>query len=270
MKRLVEHRKKTVPVALNCIPKDKYDKIQSSSHVLLFLDYDGTLRAFEENPQMAFPGPELMGLLKHISEEKKGWDLYIVSGRSKKDLSAWLSHLPCGLIAEHGYTWRDLGQEQWSLFHEDVDLEWKTELAHVFQFYASSTPGSFVEEKKTSLVWHYRRSDPEFGEWKARMLTGELYEMTVNMPVEVRHGRKIIEVCSQYINKGEALKKVLRKNYDIVLCVGDDLTDEHMFQVSDPRLVTAKVGSGKTVAQNRFESPEAFLLFLEELSSYRS
>lgn len=266
--RLREPRSKTLSVAINCIPKEKKDKLKESSHVLLFLDYDGTLRAFEESPQMAFPGEDLLALLRFICE-KKGLDLYIISGRSQQDLAAWLEHLPCGLIAEHGYVWKNLNQSEWTLFHQDIDLEWKNELAHVFQFYSSSTPGSFVESKKTSLVWHYRRSDPEFGAWKARLLTGELYEMTANMPVEVRHGHKIIEVCSQYINKGEALKWVLKKHYNVALCVGDDLTDEHMFQVNDPRLVTAKVGLGQTSAQNRFESPQAFLMFLEQLVGFK-
>jgi hypothetical protein len=39
--------------------------------------------------------------------------------------------------------------------------------------YTDSTPGSFIEDKRTSLVWHYRKADPEFGAWKAALLAGD-------------------------------------------------------------------------------------------------
>jgi hypothetical protein len=45
------------------------------------------------------------------------------------------------------------------------------------EHYADRTPGSFVEEKEFSLVWHYRMSDPEFGEWLANELAHELEQM---------------------------------------------------------------------------------------------
>jgi trehalose 6-phosphate synthase/phosphatase len=269
LKTLTSVRQPHVTARLNCISQSQLDKWQVAKRVLLFIDYDGTLRTFEKNPNMAAPSKNLLHFLRYLSNYKEGWDLYLISGRSKNDLSAWFSDLSCGLIAEHGYSWRDLGATDWKTFKEEVDLEWKEEVKKVFQFYMSSTPGSFVEEKNASVVWHYRKSDPEFGEWKARLLTGELYELTVNMPVEVRHGQKIIEVCSQHINKGEAVKKKLHKHYDCVICVGDDLTDEHMFQLPDPRLISIKVGQGKTEAQNRFGDPQAFIEFLKEVSGYK-
>ena len=57
---------------------------------------------------------------------------------------------------------------------------WKPEVHKILDLYAGSTPGSFVEEKRTSLVWHYRKADPEFGQWKANQLAEELGVMLAN------------------------------------------------------------------------------------------
>ena len=89
---------------------------------------------------------------------------------------------------------------------------------------------AWVEEKRTSLVWHYRRADPEFGEWKANQLAEELGAMTANTPVQVRQGRKIVEAVSAQVSKGAAVARCMREEgYALALCAGDDVTDESMF-----------------------------------------
>jgi trehalose 6-phosphate synthase/phosphatase len=74
------------------------------------------------------------------------------------------------------------------------------------------TPGSNIEEKTSSVVWHYRNSDPEFGSWKANQLVAELYEMLSNLPVEIHHGKKIVEVSSIQINKGSVMEYFMLLN----------------------------------------------------------
>jgi len=119
------------------------------------------------------------------------------------------------------------------------------------------TPGSIIEEKTSSVVWHYRNSDPEFGSWKANQLVAELYEMLSNLPVEIHHGRKIVE-----------LRHFVQLNqYDAILCAGDDETDENMFRYGeDTEMFSIKVGRGtNTMAKFRTPSPRAFRAFLGEL-----
>jgi trehalose 6-phosphate synthase/phosphatase len=79
----------------------------------------------------------------------------------------------------------------------------------LLRHYEDSTPGSVIEEKTTSLVWHYRRADPEFGRWKANELATELEALTANEPVVVRHGKKIIEITAAAVNKGAAVRRLL-------------------------------------------------------------
>jgi trehalose-6-phosphatase len=50
--------------------------------------------------------------------------------------------------------------------------------------YDPRTPGSFVEEKDYSLVWHYRLADPEFGAWLANELVSMLEAMLAEAKAE--------------------------------------------------------------------------------------
>jgi trehalose 6-phosphate synthase/phosphatase len=124
-----------------------------------------------------------------------------------------------------------------------------------------------IEEKHSSIVWHYRKADEEFGAWKANQLTEELSALTANHPVKVRFGKKMVEVTVAENNKGAAVARVLEQNdnYDVALCAGDDLTDESMFELSRPRLLTIKVGIGPTQARFRVSDPATFRQFLVSL-----
>ncbi len=108
--------------------------------------------------------------------------------------------------------------------------------------------GSFIEQKRCALTWHYRLADPEQGIHMSRECHKEL-ETTVGRKwdVEVMAGKANLEVRPTFINKGEISKRLvttynaeLRAGNDssatdaskveFVLCMGDDFTDEDMFR----------------------------------------
>ena len=60
---------------------------------------------------------------------------------------------------------------------------------------------------------------------------------------------------------------VADRNYDLIVCAGDDTTDESMFRLSLKNLITIKVGDRETTAQYRLPSPAAFRRFLEQALS---
>ena len=176
---------------VNGLPSDILNRLISGNKIALFLDYDGTLREFETEPHLAVPHPETITLISDLNQHPNV-DVCVISGRSKLELQEWFGHLPVHLIAEHGFHFRLLG-ESWMTPFQYVDLDWKEDVYKLFLHYSLSTPGSFVELKETSLVWHYKKTDPEFGKWKASQLYGELYDLSSNLPQEVRHGHHIIE-----------------------------------------------------------------------------
>ena len=239
--------------------------LRSSRNPALFLDYDGTLAEIKKNPSDALPNEPIKVLFELLSQNKKP-DFYLISGRKRDDLDEWFARYEFNMIAEHGYYFKESGKAEWEVFDLQADLSWKPQIIDVFQLYTGMTPGSFVEEKTSSVVWHYRSSDPEFGQWKANQLVAELYEMLSNLPVVIHHGKKIVEISSIHINKGAVLEYFVQEmDYDAVLCAGDDETDESMFRLANERLITVKVGTGaETSARYRIASVAAFRNFLTQ------
>ena len=230
----------------------------------LFLDYDGTLREFVNIPSKAVPGEELIDIFNKLNE-RSDIDVYIISGRNKGFLEKHFGHYNFTLIGEHGYFLKE-PNSKWKTLVGEIDMSWKQEIADILKLYSLSTPGTEIEEKNSALVWHYRRADPEFGTWKANELIGELTEVISNLPVEIHHGRKIVEVSSQYVNKGLAMARFLNeKKYELVLCAGDDKTDETMFYFEDIPLISVKIGDGETKAGYRISTPQQFRKFLTKI-----
>jgi trehalose 6-phosphate synthase/phosphatase len=240
--------------------------IETGEKIALFLDYDGTLREIEVEPSAAKPNLAIETLLRRLEQQPK-LDITILSGRSETDLAAFFGSFPFRLIAEHGASWRQPGDKSWERPHQNLKYTWKDKLLPILRVYEQTTPGSMVEEKPSAIVWHYRKSDEEFGEWKANRLTHELSALAANQPIKVRPGKKMVEVNAAEINKGAAVARVLEKlpNYGIAICAGDDLTDEGMFELTLPRLLTIKVGPGLTQARFRIADPAAFRQFLGDL-----
>lgn len=233
----------------------------------LFIDYDGTLREIEREPEAARPTASIYVLLQVLSDVPK-LEVTIISGRKSVDLETWFGAMPFNLVAEHGASLRLRGQREWVDMVRDVNLAWKNELRGVLELYEHSTPGSFVEEKRTSLVWHYRKTDPEFGSWKAHQLVDELGALMANEPVTIRHGRKIVEATAAQISKGAAVRRLIEDQpFGVVLCAGDDSTDESMFEIETPNVFSLKIGREPSRAKYRLRDPASFRNFLSEVFS---
>jgi trehalose 6-phosphate synthase/phosphatase len=236
--------------------------IAQGGRIAMFLDYDGTLRELERDPDQARPNDAVRRLLDRL--RNCDIDVTLISGRRTDDLETWFGEYPFGLIAEHGAFVRKPSHSDWQQMDAAVNYKWKAEILKLLRQFQDQTPGSFVEEKRTSLVWHYRKSDPEFGEYKARLLAGDLAVLAANEPVVIRQGEKIVEIAAAQISKGAAVMSIAKEeHYDLILCAGDDVTDESMFRVELPNLLTIKVGLAETVAKIRMYSPGQFRRFLE-------
>ena len=252
------------------LPAEVAGRLAREKTVGWFLDYDGTLRGFERNPDAAKPDADLLSLLQGMAAHP-GWEITLVSGRTPEDLDAFFGEATFGLIAEHGASRRLPGSGKWDALDGGVSYAWKEEVRRVFGLYEQAVPGSFIEEKRTSLVWHYRGADEGFGLWKANQLTEELGAMVSDTPVLVRHGQKIVEAVASQITKGEAVRQNLgNKEHGLVVCAGDDRTDESMFALeASDRMLTVKIGQGATQAKYRVADPTAFREFLRGVLSVR-
>jgi len=214
---------------------------------LVFLDYDGTLAGFHNDPQKASPDEALYKLLDEISSQPNT-DMYLISGRDNETFSKWFLPKKYNMIVEHG-VWISQGGEAFRML-EAVKKDWMSKIMPVLESFVDRTPGSFIEEKNYSLAWHYRNTDPDFGQKRAMELNTVLTSLIANDDLSVLNGNKVMEIKSSNVNKGRAAMRVYaEQEYDFIFAIGDDWTDEFMFQELPEESVTVKVGRQKTQAK---------------------
>lgn len=214
---------------------------------LLLLDYDGTLVGFRSRPGKAGPDSELIGLLESLIADRHNC-VAIVSGRDKDTLERWLGELDICLIAEHG-GWIREQRNQWRN-SQPLNEDWKQMIRPILETYSDRTPGSLVEEKDFSLVWHYRQADPSLASVRVQELRGTLASLTENIDVGVFEGSKILEIRRYGISKGHAVEYLSEgKKWDFLLAAGDDYTDEEMFAALPENAYSIKVGQGLSKAR---------------------
>jgi len=180
---------------------EAYSKAQKR---ILFLDYDGTLAGFHNDPQKAGPDKELYALLDAL-QNQKNTTLYLVSGRDKDTFTKWFLPKKYNMIVEHG-------------------------------------------------VWI---TDPDFGSLRATELSEVLTSLIGTDDLSVLNGNKVMEIKSSNVNKGRATVRVLSEDHqDFIFAIGDDWTDEFMFQELPESTVTVKVGRHKTAAKFYVENTQ--------------
>lgn len=227
----------------------KYNKAKKR---VFFIDYDGTLTGFKIDPQKASPDESLFKLLDQLNE-KEGNDIYLISGRDKETFGRWFLPKKYNMIVEHGVWISEKGGEFRML--ENVKKDWMEKIYPVLESFVDRTPGSFIEEKNYSLAWHYRNTDPDFGANRAAELNTVLTSLIGNDDISVLNGNKVMEIKSSNVNKGRATMRVVpQKDYDFIFAIGDDWTDEFMFQELPEEAVTVKVGMLNTKAKYYIES----------------
>ena len=223
------------------------DDYAAGKNRLLLLDYDGTLVPFAAKPGMAVPAGATRDVLEELSRAASN-EVVVISGRDRHTLEAWFGAMDIGLIAEHGVWIKERGGG-WEM-PEALSDEWKGEIYPILELYTDRTPGAFIEEKDYSLVWHYRRTEPTLGARRAKDLKDDLLHLTSNLDVSVMEGSRIIEIKNTVVNKGRAaMNWISRQAWDFVLAIGDDRTDEDLFEVMPPEACSIKVGLAPSKAR---------------------
>ncbi|KAF4618814.1 hypothetical protein D9613_009732 [Agrocybe pediades] len=185
------------------IPKELLEGLYSKAKKRLFLfDYDGTLAPIVKVPSMATPSEATLEALEKLSSDPHNL-VYIISGRDGAFLEQHLGHLTnVGFSAEHGGFVRERGSKEWTNFTKNLDMSWMAEVEEIFRYYTERTTGSSIEVKKSSITWHYRGADPEWGLFQCRQCQDLLENnLAHKRPIEVLVGKKNLEVRPIAVNK---------------------------------------------------------------------
>jgi trehalose 6-phosphate phosphatase len=193
----------------------------------LFLDLDGTLLDFAPTPAEVVVPDGLGHLLDDLSTGLGG-ALAMLSGRTIEDIDLVTgTRFPAG--AEHGFVCRD-GD---GVIHQPIETTanrpaWRQAL----QAAAAAMPGVAIEEKRFTLVAHFRRA-PESGPALRRLVD----ELVAGVPeVEVLTANMAWEIRPVGADKGRALAWFMQAAPfagRMPVFIGDDTTDEAAITAAD-------------------------------------
>lgn len=227
---------------------------QQSKRRVIFLDNEGTLAADKGHLFREYGAPkgdvsELKGhgtapskqVLENLgvlaSDESN--TVVILSGRDRDKLAEWFGGAPrIGLAAEHGFYYKlpIVTGEEWHCMEQNPDFTWKLTAFELMRQFVKRTQGSFIENKGSALVWMYRDADQHFGSWQAKELSSHLKDLLFGFDTDVIDGNGYVEVKLRHVNKGVTVENMLdsiakiRGEADFILCIGDDRSDEDMFE----------------------------------------
>jgi trehalose-phosphatase len=228
---------------------------------LVGFDVDGVLAPIVEHAADARLSP---GVLEALDRLATSAQVVIVSGRSLHDLEH-LFGFPASIdvIGSHGLERR--GADPLEL---DDDERYTFEQLHLLGTKAveAAGRGAWLEEKPASVVVHVREAERELAE-RAVEAVSRLAAMISG--AQVKHGHMVVELLARTTSKGEAIAG-LRTDGQSVVFLGDDVTDESVFELLGDRDVSVRVGDGDTAARFRLADPVAvaeFLALIAEPSS---
>ncbi len=204
------------------------------SNTLLAFDFDGTLSPIVADRDAAGMRTRTRALFTTACHL---FPTAVISGRSRQDVSSKL--IGCGVkyvVGNHGLEpGTNLRKAKRSLDAARVCLA----------EFARSMAGIDVEDKEYSLSVHYRRTR---NHRSANMAIRRVIK-TMAMPMRVVGGKCVVNVMpADAPTKGDALLALRAKSKaDTALYVGDDVTDEDVFQIDEPgRLLSVRVGRSST------------------------
>jgi trehalose-phosphatase len=239
---------------------EKVDRrVRKATHIVVFLDFDGTLVRLHHKPKEVFLEKPVQRVLRKLVRHRQV-TLCFISGRQLGDLQERARVEGAIYFGLHGWE-RSNGQPP--------DLPGTHQLRKAMEWVrqrVNEIPGVGVEDKGICFGVHYRTARKPAVE-KARAIVKEALAR-LGPRFSLMAGKKIWEIYPKDMgNKGKAATELLQQipGRKLVIYAGDDTTDETAFAVLR-NSVTIRVGKFRETKANFFlRSPSEVLMFLEKL-----
>jgi len=246
-----------------------HERIVQAPHLLLCLDFDGTLAAIARDPTTVFLSGRMRLTLESLSR-CLNTSVAIISGRARADLQSRVD-IP-GLIyaGNHGLEISGPGL----IFVEPGATARRAALEKLIpplERGLEDIAGAHVEDKGLTLTIHYRQAAA--ANWERIRQVTEATLADSSHLFHITAGDRVYEVRPHGAGtKGTAvgwIKERLEKPTALVIYLGDDATDEDAFRILGED-ITVKVGcSPQTAAHYQIDGPADVQQFLEWLAQCR-
>jgi len=212
---------------------------------LLAFDIDGTLAPIVDRPWDARVPNDVQQGLGALSQRGA---VAIITGRAIEDARPMLGFAPRYLVGNHGAEGVP-GFEEASAHCARVCRTWLDELASSAEPWRD-VPGIVLEDKTYSLTFHFRHARDHGA--AQRMLVGRTGRL-LPMPT-LFDGKFVLNLLPPGApHKGEALSALLTQSHcDRALYVGDDVSDEDVFRLRSPEVLSVRVERDPNSAADLF------------------
>ena len=245
-------------------PAELIQQLRASSHAYcLFLDIDGTLADFCDDPEQSFiPDATLAAIagIKHCQVP-----VIAVTGRQIQIAQQLFQSLTLPIAGLHGL---DIVLDNRTRLSPDLSSIDFDRLKQALQHACTEYPRLLLEDKQHSFALHYRQC-PEL----EPVAHDIMQQLAASYPqMKLNHGKCVVEILPIQADKGHAIQTILAHfglDSIIPIFIGDDITDESGFKaVNAQQGISIKVGTGPTDAQYRFKDTSAVAVFLAQFHQF--
>lgn len=217
----------------------------------LFLDVDGTLLDFADQPDQVCVDTRLRTLLEDLYNTLDG-ALALVSGRSLDDLDDLFGNPGWAMAGLHGLEVRGTDGRYRGVH---IGAARRSLVRDIAREIAAGLPGVTMEDKGMAVALHCRTAPMQFDALRESVET-----WLSRLPgYEMQRGNLVIELKPEGMDKGRAVASLLSGwpfNGRLPVYVGDDLTDEHGFATANIECgLSVRVGT-REPSLARFSLPE--------------
>lgn len=200
----------------------------------LFLDVDGTLIEFADDPEAVRLLPEVREAIGRISDRLEG-AVALISGRPLEQLDTLFAPLRLPAAGLHGHELRThptLDAAAHDTAADDNTSTWLHAVHQQAMRFAHGHPGVLVEDKGRSLALHWRAA-PHAGadvqQFAERHIRG-------HSGYRLQPGDHVVEFVPVGSDKGRAIRQLMQHTPfrgRVPVFLGDDLTDEYGFDAAN-------------------------------------
>jgi trehalose 6-phosphate phosphatase len=255
------------PLALSPELREAVRRIAQTEHLLVALDFDGTISPIVDRAGDARPLPRSAAAFAGLAALPRTTTA-LLSGRALASLRAVASPpVDTLLIGSHGAeAWLGPGSAELTL--DEGQRLLLAEVRSVLEDIVEQAPGTLLEDKPAGVVLHTRLAEDDVAEDAVAAARSVLQD---RKGVFLKNGKRVLETSVVNASKGEGLT-FLRQitGATAVLFAGDDVTDEDALGRLEAGDVGVKVGLDFTQAEFRVEAPVHVAEMLEALLQERS
>ncbi|MCC4907047.1 trehalose-phosphatase [Microbacterium sp. cx-59] len=247
---------------------EQLDRLARTGHLLVALDFDGTLAPLADEPMAARMLPESRAALNALAALPET-TVAFVSGRTLHDLRIVTEETPASVFLLAGSHGAEFGDDEPAVGADADATRLRDDLIAATGAAVDGIDGAWIEPKAFGLGLHTRLATRADADAAAEAVGAIVADRAPDW--RRRDGHDILEYAFRHEGKDGAVATMReRVGATAVLFAGDDVTDEDALRSLAPGDLGVHVGEGPTAASVQVPDAAALAVLLADLAERRA